>query len=123
MGEKMRHTNVLATLLLGYASLSTATLAAPLTPGARSVVAAPSFVEKVWCHHGYCDGGDGGVGGLIGGLVGGAIAAGAASAAAQQDAQAQAVANQRAAACARQFRSYDPASGTYVRNGRRYPCP
>jgi hypothetical protein len=64
----------------------------------------------------------GGNGALIGGLaagaiIGGAIAAGAAS-------QANAAAQQNANYCAQRYRSYDPASGTYLNNdGNRYPCP
>ncbi len=67
-------------------------------------------------HHHH---GDGGAAALIGSLaasaiIGGAIAAGQANAAAQQN----------AAYCARRYRSYDPASGTYLNNdGNRYPCP
>jgi hypothetical protein len=70
---------------------------------------------------GYGRGG-GGNGALIGGLaagaiIGGAIAAGAAS-------QANAAAQQNANYCAQRYRSYDPASGTYLNNdGNRYSCP
>ncbi len=106
-----------AVFLIGCC-IATPAISAPLTSAPMS---SPNVIEKIWCRHGYCDGDGAGVGGLIGGLVGGAIAAGAASSAAQQDAQA---ANQaRMSACAQRFRSYDPASGTYVSNGRRYPCP
>lgn len=101
---------------------SPAAISAPLHYNADLSAHTPSIVEKVWCRHGYCDGyGDGGVsvGGLIGGLVGGAIAAGAANTAAQQEQQA---AQQHAAACAQRYRSYDPASNTYLVKGRRYAC-
>jgi len=70
---------------------------------------------------GYGHRGGGGNGALIGGLavgalIGGAIAAGAA----QSNAQSQ----QGASYCAQRYRSYDPASGTYLNNdGNRYSCP
>ncbi len=99
--------------------ISTAAISAPINFQTGMSAQVPPITEKVWCRHGYCDEGAG-VGGLIGGIVGGAIAAGAATAA-QQDAQA--AAQRQAAACAQRYRSYDPASGTYVSKGRRYPCP
>lgn len=66
-------------------------------------------------HHGGFDSGGAILGGLAAGaIIGGAIAAGQANAAAQQN----------AAYCSRRYRSYDPASGTYLNNdGNRYPCP
>lgn len=96
--------------------------AAPLLPSEMQAQV-PSATHKVWCHHGYCDGGGGGgaVGGLIGGLIGGAIVAGAANAAAQQEAAA--AAQQHNAYCAQRYRSYDPGTGTFQgKDGRRYPC-
>jgi hypothetical protein len=62
-----------------------------------------------------------GVAGLAAGaLIGSAIA----SQQAQAAAPAYVVPNQSAAYCAQRFRSYDPASGTYVGyDGRRRPCP
>ncbi|MDB5504597.1 MAG: hypothetical protein JWR89_4499 [Tardiphaga sp.] len=69
--------------------------------------------------YGYRGGGNGAlIGGLAAGaIIGGAIAAGAAS-------QANAAAQQNANYCAQRYRSYDPASGTYLNNdGNRYPCP
>ena len=94
---------------------------APLLPSDLQATV-PSATHKVWCHHGYCDGGGGGaVGGLIGGLIGGAIVAGAANAAAQQEAAA--AAQQHDAYCAQRYRSYDPGTGTFQgKDGRRYPC-
>jgi hypothetical protein len=72
-------------------------------------------------HRGYGYGHRGpGAGAVIGGLaagaiIGGAIAAGQANAAASQQNQAY---------CSQRYRSYDPASGTYLNNdGNRYPCP
>jgi hypothetical protein len=56
--------------------------------------------------------------GLIGGLAAGAIIGGAL---ASQQAQA---ADNAVAYCAQRFRSYDPASGTYLGyDGSRHPCP
>ncbi len=53
-----------------------------------------------------------GIGLAAGAIIGGAIAA------------SQAQAQQNAAYCAQRYRSYDPASGTYLnRDGNRYPCP
>ncbi len=61
-----------------------------------------------------------GAGAVIGGLAAGAIIGGAIA-----SSQAQAAANADAAAyCSQRYRSYDPASGTYLNNdGNRYPCP
>lgn len=119
----MRHTVHRVAVLAALASLllSVTANAAPIHYNADLSAHMPSSIEKVWCRHGYCDG-DGGasVGGLIGGLVGGAIAAGAAASAAQQDAQA--AAQQHAAVCAQRYRSYDPASNTYLSKGKRFPC-
>ena len=57
-------------------------------------------------------------GAIVGGLAAGAIIGGAIAAS-----QAQAAANQRHAYCAQRYRSYDPASGTYIgRGGQRYYC-
>lgn len=68
--------------------------------------------------YGYRGGGGGGA--LVGGLIGGAIIGGAIAAGAASNAQAQ----QNANYCAQRYRSYDPASGTYLNNdGNRYPCP
>lgn len=54
---------------------------------------------------------------VLGGLAAGAIIGGAI-------ASSQARANEAAAYCAQRFRSYDPASGTYLGNdGYRHPCP
>ncbi len=61
-----------------------------------------------------------GAGAIIGGLAAGAIIGGAIA-----SSQAQAAANSDAVAyCSQRYRSYDPASGTYLNNdGNRYPCP
>ncbi|MES2600404.1 MAG: BA14K family protein [Pseudomonadota bacterium] len=53
-----------------------------------------------------------GIGLAAGAVIGGAIAA------------SQAQAQQNHAYCSQRYRSYDPASGTYLNNnGNRYPCP
>jgi hypothetical protein len=68
---------------------------------------------------GYHRGGGGGAGALIGGLAAGAIIGGVIAAG-----QANAVAQRNSSYCAQRYRSYDPASGTYLNNnGNRYPCP
>jgi hypothetical protein len=89
---------------------------------------APATIQKVQYyrrgygyHGGYRRGYGGGGGGaaLLGGLAAGAIIGGAIAAG-----QANAAAQQNASYCAQRYRSYDPASGTYLNNnGNRYPCP
>lgn len=99
---------------------------APLVTAQTSpAVAAPSSLDTVQYrrHHGYhghhhYHGGGGGAGALIGGLAAGAIIGGAIAAS-----QANAAAQQHAAYCAQRYRSYDPASNTFLaRDGNRYPC-
>lgn len=96
--------------------------AAPLVNGATLSQAAPSSTLDVryrgprYRHH-YHRGGNAGA--VIGGLAAGAIIGGAIAAS-----QAQAAAQQAHAYCAQRFRSYDPASRTYLgRDGYRHPCP
>lgn len=63
-------------------------------------------------HRGYGYGGA-----ALGGLAAGAIIGGAIANSQAQAADAQSY-------CAQRYRSYDPASGTYLNNdGNRYPCP
>lgn len=117
-------------------SFSAPAISAPLMIQPHLSSAVPSATENVQYYrgrggygrgYGYGGGyrrgyGGGGNGALIGGLaagaiIGGAIAAGAAS-------QANAAAQQNANYCAQRYRSYDPASGTYLNNdGNRYSCP
>jgi hypothetical protein len=118
---------VLATVLLlssAAFAISVPATSAPLMNQASVAKATPSSTETVYYRHGhrgygygYHRGGGGGalLGGLAAGaIIGGAIAAGQANAAAQQN----------VAYCARRYRSYDPASGTYLNNdGNRYSCP
>lgn len=71
-------------------------------------------------HYGYRRGYGRGYGtgaAVLGGLAAGAIIGGAIASSQAQAANAQAY-------CAQRFRSYDPASGTYLGNdGYRHPCP
>jgi hypothetical protein len=123
----MRFAKMVGTaLLVGSTALVFAMPAnsAPLVTaqGALSV-AAPSSVDNVqyrrWHGHGHhYHGGGGGAGALIGGLAAGAIIGGAIAAG-----QANAAAQQHATYCAQRYRSYDPASNTFLaRDGNRYPC-
>ena len=123
----MRSKIVLTALLAGSVAFTFAVPAtsAPLMGQSNVSNAAPSSVETVqyrrWHRGGYHHrhGGGGGAGALIGGLAAGAIIGGAIAAS-----QANAAAQQNAAYCSRRYRSYDPASGTYLNNdGNRYPCP
>ena len=67
-------------------------------------------------HHGYGHRGYGTGAAVIGGLAAGAIIGGAiANSQARQDAMSY---------CAQRYKSYDPASGTYLAyDGQRYACP
>ncbi|MBW7968662.1 BA14K family protein [Bradyrhizobium sp. BR 10289] len=67
-------------------------------------------------HHGYGHRGYGTGAAVIGGLAAGAIIGGAiANSQARQDAVSY---------CAQRYKSYDPASGTYLAyDGQRYACP
>jgi hypothetical protein len=120
------------TLILAVA-LSTISLtavpasAAPIaSAGARSIAAAADqaspFVEvrhrrwhrrhSRWHGHRHRDYGGAVAAGAIFGLAAGAIAANAAAG------------NDAVAYCMQRFRSYDPASGTYLGyDGLRHPCP
>lgn len=118
-----------AALLIGSASLVTSlpAVSAPLPVQSALSNAVPAVTETVQFRRGgfrrgYGGGygyrrGYGGGGALIGGLaagaiIGGAIAAGSAANAAPN-----------ASYCAQRYRSYDPASGTYLStDGNRYPC-
>jgi hypothetical protein len=68
-------------------------------------------------HHGYQRRHYGTGAAVLGGLAAGAIVGGAI-------ANSQARANDAVAYCAQRYRSYDPASGTYLGyDGNRHPCP
>ena len=106
-------------------SFSQSATSGPLMNNAAlsSAASASSDIENVqyrgryrggYRHHHHGGGGGAGLGlGLAAGaIIGGGIAASAAQA------------NQNHAYCAQRYRSYDPASGTYLNNdGNRYPCP
>ena len=119
---------VAATVVLG-ASFSmpvSPAAAAPMIPAASSqmLAAATSPVTSVqyrrwhhrhhgWHHRRHYGPGAAALGGLAAGaIIGGAIA------------NSQARANDAVAYCAQRYRSYDPASGTYLGyDGNRHPCP
>ncbi len=122
-----------AALLVGSTALAFAGPAnsAPLLANQAALVnTAPSLTESVqyyrrygyggyrygprYGYRGYGYGGAAVVGGLAAGaIIGGAIAAGQANAAAQQ----------HVAYCSQRYRSYDPASDTFLsRDGNRYLC-
>jgi hypothetical protein len=126
----MRSKILLTALFAGSVALtfSVPATSAPLMAQSNMSKAGPSSIETVQYYYrrgyygpryyGYRNGGAGAViGGLAAGaIIGGAIAAGQANAAA--------AAQQNAAYCAQRFRSYDPASGTYLgTDGYRHPCP
>jgi hypothetical protein len=120
-----------ATLLAGATSLAAAQPAAAMplmaSPAPRTASAGFQTVQyRYWdggwhrrhrWHHGYYGDryyGDGAA--ALGGLAAGAIIGGAIA-----NSQARADAN---AYCSQRFKSYDPASGTYLGyDGVRHPCP
>ncbi|MCC8937632.1 BA14K family protein [Bradyrhizobium sp. Arg68] len=127
-------TLVVASITAGAVTLSTVvpSVAAPLAPA--RLQDQPTSVQQVQYRHyhgggpryGYRGGGyrggyhhhggGGNAGAVIGGLAVGAIIGGAIAAS-------QAKANNDAY-CSQRFRSYDPASGTYIASGGvRRPCP
>ncbi|GAB1717176.1 MAG: hypothetical protein NTAFB05_22180 [Nitrobacter sp.] len=125
----MRSKILLGALLAGAVAFtfSVPATSAPLIGQSGLSTAIPSSIETVQYYrhghryygHGHYHHGGGGAGALIGGLAAGAIIGGAIAAG-----QANAAAQQNAAYCAQRFRSYDPASGTYLGlDGYRHPCP
>ena len=126
-----------AALLIGSASLigSAPAMSAPLGVQTNLSSIVPSATENVQFRrygygrggygygrrgYGYGRRGYGGGGALIGGLAAGAIIGGAIAA----GSAANAASNNNVAYCSQRYRSYDPASGTYLNNdGNRYPCP
>jgi hypothetical protein len=123
-----------ATVLIGATSLSLGApaIAAPLIGQPNLALSAPAaaplatenvqyrrygYGPRYGYGRGYHRGP--GAGAVIGGLAAGAIIGGAIAAS-----QANAAAQQNTAYCSQRYRSYDPASGTYLNNdGNRYPCP
>lgn len=129
---------VAAVLLAGSTTLAfnAPAVSAPLVrdTGLRASTATEAIQDVQWRRH-YRHGWDrgphrghrqwrdrghygGGWGPAIGGLAAGAIIGGAIA-----NSQAQARSNE-VAYCSQRFKSYDPASGTYLGyDGRRHPCP
>lgn len=113
-------------------ALSAPAMSAPLTADTGLSRAIPAATETVqfrrgYGYRGYRGGYRGGYGyrrGPSGGAILGGLAAGAIIGGAIAAGQANAAAQQNASYCAQRYRSYDPASGTYLNNdGNRYPCP
>lgn len=133
---KMSRTMPVMALIAGSLAIATVPAsAAPLMVGGSAPVAAKANIEQVqyrhgWHgHRGYGYGhrgyyghrhGGWGAGAAIGGLAAGAIIGGAIA-----NSQAQAAAqNDAVAYCSQRFRTYDPASGTYIaKGGVRRSCP
>jgi len=129
----MRFSRILsAALVVGAASVSLQpAAAAPLTVD-RSLATSAATPQPVrWRHHGWHHRGGWhhgwhhrgwrhgyyGPGAVVGGLAAGAIIGGAIA-----NSQARAANNN--AYCFSRFKSYDPASGTYLGyDGMRHPCP
>jgi len=123
---------VLGTLSLAAVPLAAAAPLMPVAGSERLAVSGQPVTEVQYRrgfrgphhdhhrHHGYHGHRRGvGAGAVIGGLAAGAIIGGAIA-----SSQAQAQANQAAAYCAQRYRSYDPASGTYLASdGYRRSCP
>jgi hypothetical protein len=125
----MRFSRILsAALVMGAASISLQpAMAAPLTVD-RSLATSAATPQPVrWRHHGWHHHGwhhhHGWRRGYYGpGAVVGGLAAGAIIGSAIANSQARAANND--AYCFRRFKSYDPASGTYLGyDGFRHPCP
>ena len=93
--------------------------------GARRYYSRRGYYGRPYAGRYYRRGSGAAAAGLIGGLAAGAIIGGAI---ASQQAQAAPVyvapGNDAVAYCMQRFRSYDPASGTYLGyDGLRHPCP
>ncbi len=129
----MTFPKILAVAVLAGSTALTGIAPASAAPTMRDAgLSAPSASNNVtevqwrgrhghrWHGHRHHHRGHRGWGPAIGGLAAGAIIGGAIAAS-----QAQAAANADAVAyCSQRYRSYDPASGTYLNNdGNRYPCP
>ncbi len=121
----MMRSKILLTALFAGSVALTFSVPATSAPLMAQSNAAPSSIETVQYYYrrGYYGPGYGYGNGaaLIGGLAAGAIVGGAIAAG---QANAAAAAQQNVAYCAQRFRSYDPASGTYLgTDGYRHPCP
>lgn len=134
----MKMSRTLPAMALIAGSLAVAAVpasAAPMMVG-QNPVAAKSNIEQVQYRHGWHGNrgygyghrgyyghrhhhGGWGAGAAIGGLAAGAIIGGAIA-----NSQAQAAQNDAVSYCAQRFRTYDPASGTYIaKGGVRRSCP
>lgn len=123
IASRLLSTSTAAAAFLMTAQFLTPASAAPIMRQARLEIANERIQQVQWRrhHHGYGYGyrRGPGAGALVGGLAAGALIGGAIAAG-----QANAAAEQSAAYCSQRYRSYDPASGTYLNNdGNRYPCP
>lgn len=126
----MRFTKMAGTALLvastALAFVVSANAAPLMTAQSALSVAAPSSVETVQ-YRGHWHGGPryyrNDAGAVLGGLAAGAIIGGAIAASQANAAAANAAAQQHVDSCYRRYRSYDPASNTFLaRDGNRYPC-
>ena len=117
---------VAVAIVLGASASISPAAAAPMTPAAGSEMLAASASpltsvqyrrwhhrHQGWHYRRHYGQGAAALGGLAAGaIIGGAIA------------NSQARANDAIAYCAQRYRSYDPASGTYLGyDGNRHPCP
>ena len=117
---------VAVTILLGASASISPAVAAPMAPVAGPEMQAASALpltnvqyrrwhhgHRGWYHRRHYGPGAAALGGLAAGaLIGGAIA------------NSQARANDAMTYCAQRYRSYDPASGTYLGyDGNRHSCP
>jgi uncharacterized membrane protein len=122
-----------AAMVMGSLAFTAApAAAAPMMAGSAPLATSSSVQQVQWRHGGYRGGGwhhrgwghgyhrrGYGWGPAIGGLAAGAIIGGAIA-----NSQAQARGADADAYCSQRFRSYDPASGTYLGyDGDRHPCP
>ncbi len=117
---------VAVTILLGASASISPAAAAPMAPVAGPEMLAASALpltsvqyrrwhhgHRGWHHRRHYGPGAAALGGLAAGaIIGGAIA------------NSQARANDATTYCAQRYRSYDPASGTYLGyDGNRHSCP
>jgi len=136
MSKRMLSLSVAAMVVAGVAAGANVASATPVADALAIKNAAPAGVEAVrWGGRGW--GGRGAGWGFGAGLLGGAIVGGALAAPYYYGAPyyppayygpgyypAPAYGGDATAYCARRYRSYDPASGTFLGNdGVRHPCP